>query len=47
MAGNNSFGIGPYSHPVEVKTQESSEAMHLRFVFVFDLVVVQFTDDVS
>ena len=47
MAANNSFGIGPYSHPVEVKTQESSKSMHLKFVFVFDLiVVVQFTDDV-
>jgi len=26
VAANNSFGIGPYSQPVEVKTQESSKS---------------------
>ena len=28
VAANNSFGIGPYSQPVEVKTQESSKFIH-------------------
>ena len=26
VAANNSFGIGPYSQPMEVKTQESSKS---------------------
>ena len=30
VATNNSFGIGPYSQPVQVKTQESSKSIHQR-----------------
>ena len=30
VAANNSFGIGPYSQPVQVKTQESSKFVHQR-----------------
>ena len=33
VAANNSFGIGPYSQPVKVKTQESSKSI-VMFVFL-------------
>jgi len=33
VAANNLFGIGPYSQPVEVKTQESSKSI-VMFVFL-------------
>lgn len=32
VAANNSFGIGPYSQTVEVKTQESSKFVLPKFV---------------
>ena len=35
VAANNSFGIGPYSQPVQVKTQESSKSI---IVFVAALL---------
>ena len=38
VAANNSFGIGPYSQPVQVKTQESSKSTILLFVFVAALL---------
>ena len=41
VAANNSFGIGPYSQTVEVKTQESSKSILLLFLLVA-LVTVLF-----
>ena len=38
MAANNSFGIGPYSQPVEVKTQESSKSIILLFFVLLTCV---------
>ena len=39
VAANNSFGIGPYSQPVEVKTQESSKSI---VMFVFQVLRLLF-----
>ena len=38
VAANNSFGIGPYSQPVEVKTQESSKSIILLFFVLLTYV---------
>ena len=38
VAANNSFGIGPYSQPVQVKTQESSKSIIVCLFFVAALL---------